>query len=111
MEDSEKRRERLKAMRTAAAQAEASHEIEASVVASSLANPMLETPSSLSSRYDAGATPRFDFYTDPMAAFSADKKRSVAGDHFTKSYHTPPSNTGPPVARFSSPRPSKVLLE
>ncbi|GFY96074.1 hypothetical protein Acr_11g0003800 [Actinidia rufa] len=61
MEESEKRRERLKAMRTEASQATNSY-----------------------------ATPRFDYYTDPMSAFSADKRRGNVSNLHSQYCLTPP---------------------
>ncbi|KAF2299797.1 hypothetical protein GH714_003461 [Hevea brasiliensis] len=105
MEDSERRRERLKAMRTIAAQAEASSNFENPAVSGFLANPLLESPAALPAQEESRAIPRFDFYTDPMAAFSANKKRSAAGNQAQQGYVTPTSDSGSPMARFSSPRP------
>lgn len=113
MEDSERRRERLKAMRTVAAQAEASsYSVETSAMLGSLANPLLETPETVSAQEESCATSRFDFYTDPIAAFSANKKRSTTHKQVTaQTYFSPPSNGGFPIEGFSSPRPGRVLLE
>lgn len=113
MEDSERRKERLKAMRMVAAQAEASnYSVETNVMPGSLANPLLETPETVSAQEELCATPRFDFYTDPMAAFSAKKKRSATSKQVTEqSYFSLPSNGGSPMEQFSSPRPGWMLLE
>ncbi|XP_065847846.1 protein SICKLE [Euphorbia lathyris] len=100
MEDSEKRRERLKAMRTEAAQADASSYVNASAASGFLANPLLESPV----QEVPYATPRFDFYTDPMAAFSANR-RSGAGNQAAQEYFMPPSNSSSSAAQFSSPPP------
>ncbi|KAJ8762523.1 hypothetical protein K2173_007962 [Erythroxylum novogranatense] len=99
MEDSEKRRERLRAMRTVAAEAEGFADVEASARPSSLANPLLEDPTSLGAPEDSVSSQRFDFYTDPMAAFSTNKKRNVAANH------THSSTSGFPVSGCSSPYP------
>ncbi|XVF41578.1 hypothetical protein PTKIN_Ptkin01aG0290800 [Pterospermum kingtungense] len=74
MEESEKRKERLKAMRMEAAHAEVSSNVEISTTPSCLSNPLSETSSSSTAQGDFCTTPRFDFYTDPMAAFSANKE-------------------------------------
>lgn len=92
MEESEQRRERLRAMRL---------EANAEVVSSSssqqtlnsnfpppLANPLLENEDSAAAA--ATPPPRFDYYTDPMAAYSADKRRP-----FTPRPHLSPSPSGP----------------
>ncbi|KAK9109038.1 hypothetical protein Sjap_017098 [Stephania japonica] len=68
MEESEKRRERLKAMRMEAAQANASHNVDTSTVPTQLSNPLID---SLATMENSSTHTRFDFYTDPMAAFSA----------------------------------------
>ncbi|CAK7347268.1 unnamed protein product [Dovyalis caffra] len=83
MEDSEKRRERLELMRAIAAQAETSNNGETSDVQGLLANPLLESPANLA-REESSATPRFDFYTDPSAAFSANRKRSATGNQVAR---------------------------
>ncbi|XP_038990682.1 protein SICKLE-like [Hibiscus syriacus] len=64
MEESEKRKGRLKAMRM---EAEVSNDVEASAMPGFLSNPLTETPFTVQD--DFGRTPRFDYYTDPMAAF------------------------------------------
>ncbi|XP_050214749.1 protein SICKLE [Mercurialis annua] len=99
MEDSEKRRERLKAMRADAAQAET--EASTSPVSASLANPLLDNPTTFSSQQDSGAAPRFGFYTDPMAAFSANKRTSASNNQPSHGHFRPPSH----IPQFSSPVP------
>ncbi|CAI0463978.1 unnamed protein product [Linum tenue] len=92
-EDSETRRDRLKAMREAASAATDANSsgglptFDATPVA--LANPLLDRPSEMDTR----GAPRFDFYTDPMAAFSATRNRNSPGD------------IGPPESRAPSPWP------
>lgn len=92
MEESEKRRERLRAMRMEAGVSNTSCSCSSSSSSpSSLSNPLLERPLEDSH----AAAPRFGFYTDPMAAFSSDKRRtglphSTPRPHFSPS----PSVTG-----------------
>lgn len=86
MEESEKRRERLKAMRQEAAQAGNQGEAENSM---GLANPLIDSQPGIAEPY---SRPRFDFYTDPMAAFSADKRKSKHSPQVLQPYSTPPSN-------------------
>lgn len=100
MEDSEKRRDRLKAMRLQADQTEASSNVASLAVPVSLSNPLLETSATMAVQEESCA-PRFDFYTDPMAAFSDSRKRSEAGNQIRQDYFTSPSNHGSPMARFS----------
>ncbi|KDP41490.1 hypothetical protein JCGZ_15897 [Jatropha curcas] len=103
-EDSERRRERLKAMRTVAAQAEASSHVQTSSgYIGFLANPLLESPEL--TQEPSHATPRFDFYTDPMAAFYSNKKRSGVGNQAPQGYLTPPSDSASSMSQFSSPHP------
>lgn len=88
MDESEKRRERLKAMRL-----EATSEIVSSSTSSSfsqqtlnspLANPLLDN---FDSSVAATPPPRFDFYTDPMAAYATDKRRTfIPRPNFSPSY-------------------------
>uniref|UniRef100_A0A7N0UX76 Uncharacterized protein n=1 Tax=Kalanchoe fedtschenkoi TaxID=63787 RepID=A0A7N0UX76_KALFE len=71
MDESERRRERLKAMRNEAARGEASPASQVSGFHVGLANPLTDgSPSQEVSR----STPRFDYYTDPMASFSANRR-------------------------------------
>lgn len=74
MEESEQRRERLKAMRIEAAGAavDANSELAAS---GGLSNPLVEGQNtSTPTQY---FSPRFDFYTDPMAAFSGTRRDNI----------------------------------
>lgn len=89
MEESEKRRERLKAMRIEASQPGATSETGSQL--HHLSNPLVESPSMQTNSQE---TPRFDYYTDPMAAFSNDKRMSKG------SYQYPLSSFN----RFPSPR-------
>ncbi|KAJ7551448.1 hypothetical protein O6H91_06G015800 [Diphasiastrum complanatum] len=69
MEESEKRRERLRAMQREAQQ----HADLLSASPSLLAPPRLDEATGM-----ADTTPSFDFYTDPLAAFSAARRKSFA---------------------------------
>ncbi|KAL0325721.1 UNVERIFIED_CONTAM: protein SICKLE [Sesamum radiatum] len=70
MEESEKRRERLKAMRMEAARAGVNTDSESSGLPSrGLSNPLIESETTSASPLQY-TSPRFDYYTDPMAAFS-----------------------------------------
>ncbi|KAI4337590.1 hypothetical protein L6164_015986 [Bauhinia variegata] len=102
MEDSEQRKKRLKEMRMQAVQAGASGDIGASVMPGSLSNPLIETSPTM-----PNATPRFDFYTDPMSAFSSNK-RSNANFQNSPDYFPRPNFGGSPMAQFSSPRPGTL---
>lgn len=73
MEDSEQRKKRLKEMRLQADRAQDSGG-EGSGTPSALANPLAEAPSTVLSTDSA---PRFNYYTDPMNAFS-DKRSTVS---------------------------------
>lgn len=89
MEESEKRRDRLKAMRMEAAQADVSNTAATSLPPNCLSNPLVETSSTVAVE-QSFSTPRFDFYTDPMAAFSGNKKRSTVPNQIYQNF-TPPS--------------------
>ncbi|XP_022742598.1 protein SICKLE-like [Durio zibethinus] len=105
MEESEKRKERLKAMRMEAAHAEVSNNVETSAMPGCLSNPLSGTSSRLTMEDDFCAIPRFDYYTDPMAAFSANKKRGK-GDNQTMLESFPsPTSSGWPTARPSPSHP------
>ncbi|KAF5480921.1 hypothetical protein F2P56_001624 [Juglans regia] len=98
MEDSAKRRERLKAMRMQADQAEVPNNSESSGMPGCLSNPLIETATMA---VQESCAPRFDFYTDPMSAFSDSKKSNKAGNQIRPDCFTSPSNSGSPMARFS----------
>lgn len=112
MEDAEKRSGRLKAMRAiASAQAETcNNNVETSAVPGLLANPLLENPATQPAQGELSATPRFDFYTDPSAAFSANRKRTATANQVARGF-TPPNNISSTPQFSSSPRPGKILLE
>ncbi|KAJ6838597.1 DNA-directed RNA polymerase II subunit rpb1 isoform X2 [Iris pallida] len=106
-ESSEKRRERLQAMRTEAASS-SSPSPSLPPPFQPLSNPLLQPTLPPPPPSGDDRSPRFDFYTDPMAAFSGAKRRTG-----TPSYRTPPppTNMSPPVrahspmSSYSSPRP------
>ncbi|XP_020235156.1 protein SICKLE isoform X2 [Cajanus cajan] len=107
MEDSEQRKKRLKEMRMQADQAEVSGGVEGSPMPGFLSNPLIEAPSTMPSQDRSYAAPRFDYYTDPMSAFSSNKRYNAsiqaAPDNF------PPSKFGgSPVAQYSSPHPEST---
>ncbi|XP_061345790.1 protein SICKLE [Gastrolobium bilobum] len=107
MEDSEQRKKRLKEMRSQADQAEVSGGVEGSGVPGILSNPLIEAPSTTPSRDKSYAAPRFDYYTDPMSAFSSNK-RSNANIQAAQEYFPPPNFGGSPMAQFSSPHPGST---
>ncbi|KAL5714377.1 hypothetical protein ACHQM5_016345 [Ranunculus cassubicifolius] len=72
MEESANRKLRLKAMRMEAAEAEASSNINTSAVSSHLCNPLAEPSLQESSPISA----RFDYYTDPVAAYAGNKRKT-----------------------------------
>ncbi|CAI9780479.1 unnamed protein product [Fraxinus pennsylvanica] len=88
MEESEKRRERLKAMRMEASRGGIDN-IPASsgIVSHGLSNPLIEGETATPANC---ASPRFDYYTDPMAAFSANKSSQVSHQAPQQYYNTPP---------------------
>uniref|UniRef100_A0A7C9ASZ5 Uncharacterized protein n=1 Tax=Opuntia streptacantha TaxID=393608 RepID=A0A7C9ASZ5_OPUST len=93
MEESEKRRERLRAMRT---EAQAEVQVGSNTCSpsqQSLSNPLLERPEDES----RAAAPRFGFYTDPMAAFSTDKRRT---GHQSRPHFPPSPSAGPKNAEM-----------
>ncbi|KAJ0024670.1 hypothetical protein Pint_08492 [Pistacia integerrima] len=108
MEESEKRRERLRAMRMEAEQAEVCSNVETFAVPDSLSNPLLEKSASQPAQGESYATPRFDYYTDPMAAFSGNKKRGQPDNQIAQDYFTPPSFSASampqPSSSFTGPR-------
>ncbi|XAR48490.1 hypothetical protein NMG60_11031323 [Bertholletia excelsa] len=95
MEESEKRRERLKAMRIEASQAGARHEeVGNSTESQNLTNPLVEACTTPPVQMNSDVAPRFDYYTDPLSAFSTDKRRSKVSNQNSQGYSTPrPRNT------------------
>ncbi|XP_027332195.1 protein SICKLE [Abrus precatorius] len=102
MEDSEQRKKRLKEMRMQADQAEVSGGIEGSRMPGLLSNPLVEAPSTMPSLDRSYAAPRFDFYTDPMSAFSSNK-RSNTNIQARPDNFPPPNFGGSPMVQYSSP--------
>lgn len=86
MEESEKRRERLKAMRIEAAQGDGINDTTNFTESHGLSNPFIET--SLMHQQPC-APQRFDYYTDPMSAYSGNKRskvsQNISQEHFTAS--------------------------
>ncbi|KAI3464980.1 hypothetical protein Pfo_021643 [Paulownia fortunei] len=91
MEESEKRRERLKAMRMEAARAGVNTDSESSGLASGgLSNPFIESENTSATPLQYTST-RFDYYTDPMSAFSGSKRRHNISPQVSQGhYNTPP---------------------
>ncbi|CAA7037330.1 unnamed protein product [Microthlaspi erraticum] len=85
----------LKAMRMeAAAQNDGSTGPETSMNTAHLSNPLAETSSHQQESYE---TPRFDYYTDPMSAYSSFKRNKTAPQQ--------PYISSPPSYQASSPAP------
>ncbi|KAL2317613.1 hypothetical protein Fmac_031489 [Flemingia macrophylla] len=106
MEDSEQRKKRLKEMRLQADQTEVSGGVEGSAMPGFLSNPLIEAPSTMPSQDRLYAAPRFDFYTDPMSAFSSNKRNNA---HVQAAPHNfPPEFGGSPMAQYSPPRPEST---
>ncbi|KAF9600128.1 hypothetical protein IFM89_003812 [Coptis chinensis] len=100
MEESENRKERLRAMRIAAA---ANAQEAPSTIPTNLFNPLAET----STTNMPGPQPpaRFDFYTDPMAAFSGNRTKSQKLEPGLPNYGPLPGprnlDTTPPTHQFN----------
>ncbi|CAH9065852.1 unnamed protein product [Cuscuta epithymum] len=97
MEESEKRRERLKAMRMEAACTEGEAENTTGVSSvHGLANPLLVEDQTAQPEI-SNLRPRFDYYTDPMAAYSSDKRMN---NHIPQAVSQP--DFRPPRLAFSN---------
>ncbi|BAT81695.1 hypothetical protein LR48_Vigan07g121000 [Vigna angularis] len=106
MEDSEQRKKRLREMRMQADHADVSGAVEGSAMPGSLSNPLIEAPLIMPSWDKSNAAPRFDFYTDPMSAFSSNKRNNTSIQAAPDSF---PPNVGPsPMAQYSSPHPEST---
>lgn len=91
MEESEKRKERLKAIREEAAEGGDNNEEQNSIRGAldhGLTNPLIETPSASFGKDEP--RPRFDYYTDPMAAFSANSDKNNLSPQVSQPCNTPP---------------------
>ena len=108
MEDSEKRKEMLKAMRmeaaAAAAQNDGSTELGTSMNTSHLSNPLAEASTHQQESYDK---PRFDYYTDPMAAYSSFKRNKSPKQQYISS---PSHQVTPPAPQFPPSVPGDYFL-
>uniref|UniRef100_A0A5B6ZIB8 Putative RNA-binding protein FUS isoform X1 n=1 Tax=Davidia involucrata TaxID=16924 RepID=A0A5B6ZIB8_DAVIN len=93
MEESAKRRERLKAMRVEASQAGVYNDGESYAGSHGLSNPLIET----SPQVESCATPRFDYYTDPLSAFSGNKRSSKVSNQIPPGHFTPPRPRNPEI--------------
>lgn len=97
MEESEKRKERLKALRMEASQSGDYDEGlgSSSVGYGGLANPLTDSPSGKVESYGM-PRPRFDYYTDPMSAFSANKRsNNKVSPQVSQQCYTPPGPRNP----------------
>ncbi|XP_022896878.1 protein SICKLE-like [Olea europaea var. sylvestris] len=101
MEESEKRRERLKAMRMEANHGGNDSILESSgMVSHGLSNPLIEVETESPANY---ASSRFGYYTDPMAAFSSNKKSSQVSHQVPQQYYnTPPRPRHPDMSHSPS---------
>lgn len=107
MEESEDRRLRLKAMRREADEAEASPNMNTSPASAHLSNPLAEF-TDLPMQQPVSAT-RFDFYTDPMAAFSGNRRKCQKTNENSPNYVSSPlTSVSPgPLNLSTTPSPSQ----
>ncbi|KAL6493110.1 hypothetical protein OROGR_032869 [Orobanche gracilis] len=96
MEESEKRKERLEAMRIEAAGTRAYTDSESPGLATgALSNPLIESETASASPHHY-TSPRFDYYTDPLSAFSASKRANNISPQVSQGhYGTPPTELRP----------------
>ncbi|BBG95871.1 hydroxyproline-rich glycoprotein family protein [Prunus dulcis] len=85
-----------------AEEAEASHSVTTSAAPGYLSNPFAEDSAAIPVHKEPCAPSRFDFYTDPMAAFSSDTKRVKVGNQIVPSNFGRSNTGGSPMARLSS---------
>ncbi|KAM7518497.1 hypothetical protein LguiB_017459 [Lonicera macranthoides] len=91
MEESAKRRERLKAMREEASSlAAVCNSAEDRNVSHGLSNPLIEISATNPVQGESNASQRFDYYTDPMSAFSGNKRRSKVSPQTSQDHFIPP---------------------
>ncbi|XP_043713878.1 protein SICKLE-like isoform X1 [Telopea speciosissima] len=101
MEESKKRREQLKAMQMEAAEAESSKIADSSTAPGYLFNPLVEPSTIPPVGESSPVVPRFDFYTDPMAASSGNKRWSSTMQT-PQNYISATTSSGSPISRLSS---------
>uniref|UniRef100_A0A1D1Y619 Protein TSSC4 n=1 Tax=Anthurium amnicola TaxID=1678845 RepID=A0A1D1Y619_9ARAE len=102
MEESEKRKERLRAMRAATAQSEAVEGHIDSLSPIHLLNPLHQPSATPPGAERSPPAPRFDYYTNPMSAYSGDKRSSGLGHHPPDNFSSPIRGSLP-VAHLPSP--------
>ncbi|KAA0041755.1 ACT11D09.5 [Cucumis melo var. makuwa] len=86
-------------MRMEAAQADVANYVETSLP-NHLSNPLVESSATMMGQLAPCTTPRFDYYTNPMAAFSTSKKKGkienqLVSDNFVPYHHNTSSPTFP----------------
>lgn len=106
MEESEKRRERLRALREKADQTENYNNVQNPAVPSYLSNPLIETAAAMP-QHEEPCARRFDFYTDPMSAFSANKRGNTPA--YAPHSLTPPTHAHSSMPGFPSPNPGTAF--
>eukprot|EP00262_Sarcandra_glabra_P017739 TRINITY_DN6175_c0_g1_i1.p1 TRINITY_DN6175_c0_g1~~TRINITY_DN6175_c0_g1_i1.p1 ORF type:complete len:114 (-),score=23.78 TRINITY_DN6175_c0_g1_i1:171-512(-) len=101
MESSEKRSERLKAMRMEAAQAE-NFDSQSTSASPGFSNPLIDPFGTSPVKENLPAVPRFDYYTDPMSVFSGTKRKTKDHSHDAPAYFSSPFGSGSPMTQLSS---------
>ncbi|XP_019053029.1 PREDICTED: uncharacterized protein LOC104595505 [Nelumbo nucifera] len=109
MEEAEQRGERLKAMRLEAAQVEVFCSVDISTTKGCLSNPLIEPYSTPLTKENSLSVPRFDYYTDPMSAFSGNKRRR-SSLQMPQDDVFPSISSGSPVVRVSSHLSGTILF-
>lgn len=84
-------------MRIEAAQAEVSDNVDTSTTFGYLSNPLIEPSATPPVKESSPAVPRFDFYTDPMSAFSG-SKRTNNSNQTPQNYISSTPSSGSPMA-------------
>lgn len=93
MEEAKKRKERLQALRMEADKAEVSDpSLKTSAASGHLTSPLMDSFANVMTEGPTDIAPRFDFYTDPMSAFSANRKKNQEDSQISQSFFPPPSN-------------------
>nr|XP_043628654.1 protein SICKLE [Erigeron canadensis]XP_043628655.1 protein SICKLE [Erigeron canadensis] len=89
MEESAQRKERLKAMRMEASRGAATHNGGSDHSAVSLSNPLVESTANSNTQGHTFAQ-SFNYYTDPMAAYSGNKQSSKVSPQISQDYSSTP---------------------
>lgn len=92
-----------------AAQADVANYVETSLP-NHLSNPLVESSATLVGQSEPCTAPRFDYYTNPMSAFSAGKKKGKIEDQTVSDNHVPFHHDNSPATYVPSNFPGNFMF-